>query len=106
MRRARVPRWVKDAFYFPFLFFFFLQEETNITVDAKETGCYGLNIPVDDTLQYVIVDVMASYVRGEVQAGDDAANAVFADRATFDALPVHPETVEMIKATGIYKQLS
>ena len=81
-------------------------EETNVVVDAKETGCYGLNIPVNESLQYVIVDVMASYVSGEVKAGDDASDALFADRATFDSLPVHPETIQLMKSTGIYDKLS
>ena len=76
-------------------------EETGITVEAREpvyTFDYierdGSELP---RFHYVIVDMAAGYVRGEIQAGDDAAEVRWVSAEEFDDLNISSKTVRLLK---------
>jgi 8-oxo-dGTP diphosphatase len=76
-------------------------EETGITILAREpvyTFDYierdGAALP---RFHYVIVDLIADYVRGETRAGDDAADVRWISAAELDELNVSSKTVHLLK---------
>lgn len=46
---------------------------------------------------YVIVDLLAEYVSGEVHPGDDAQDAAWLSLAELEELPMHPATLEVVR---------
>lgn len=72
-------------------------EETSIVINAEDRGFWAFDVVVKPgVLQYVVVDVMASYVSGEAKAGDDAGQVVWADCDAFEKLPVNEETRRLV----------
>ena len=76
-------------------------EETGITIQAREpvyTFDYierdGSELP---RFHYVIVDLIADYVRGETRAGDDAADARWVSAEEPAGLKVSSKTVRLLK---------
>ena len=76
-------------------------EETGITIEAREpvyTFDYierdGSELP---RFHYVIIDLIADYVRGEIRAGDDAADARWISAAELGGLKVSSKTVRLLK---------
>jgi 8-oxo-dGTP diphosphatase len=76
-------------------------EETGITIEAREpvyTFDYierdGSELP---RFHYVIIDLIADYVRGEIRAGDDAADARWISAAELGGLKVSSKTVHLLK---------
>ena len=77
-------------------------EETGITIQAREpvyTFDYierdGSKLP---RFHYVIIDLIADYVRGETRAGDDAADVRWVAAEELDDLKVSSKTVHLLKA--------
>jgi len=52
---------------------------------------------------YVIVDVLADYVSGDVQASDDAADARWLSPDELDALPVAQNTLKVLRKVGFLR---
>jgi ADP-ribose pyrophosphatase len=76
-------------------------EETGITIQAREpvyTFDYierdGSELP---RFHYVIIDMIADYVRGEIRAGDDAADARWVCAEELAGLKVSSKTVRLLK---------
>ena len=76
-------------------------EETGITIEAREpvyTFDYierdGSELP---RFHYVIIDLIADYVRGEIRAGDDAADARWVCAEELAGLKVSSKTVHLLK---------
>ena len=76
-------------------------EETGITIQAREpvyTFDYierdGSELP---RFHYVIIDLIADYVRGEIRAGDDAADARWVSAEELAGLKVSSKTVRLLK---------
>ena len=76
-------------------------EETGITIQAREpvyTFDYierdGSELP---RFHYVIIDLIADYVRGETRAGDDAADVRWVAAEELDDLKVSSKTVHFLK---------
>ena len=76
-------------------------EETGITIQARKpvyTFDYierdGSELP---RFHYVIVDLIADYVRGETRAGDDAADARWVSAEELAGLKVSSKTVRLLK---------
>jgi ADP-ribose pyrophosphatase len=77
-------------------------EETGITIQAREPVCTFDYIEPDGSalprFHYVIIDLIADYVRGETRAGDDAADVRWVSPAELDDLNVSSKTVHLLKA--------
>jgi ADP-ribose pyrophosphatase len=76
-------------------------EETGITVRAGES-VFAFDSIVRDPegrvrFHYVIVDLMAEYVSGEVQAGDDAGDAAWLTAEELESFPVNRTTLEVLQ---------
>ncbi|MCS7260544.1 MAG: NUDIX hydrolase [Anaerolineae bacterium] len=78
-----------------------LREETGIIARAGSPIYTFDVIQRDETGQvrfhYVIVDLWMEYVAGEVQAGDDAAEARWITYQDLDTLPIHPTTRTLLE---------
>jgi 8-oxo-dGTP diphosphatase len=76
-------------------------EETGITVHAG-TPIYTFDVIMRDEddhvrFHYVIVDMLADYISGDLRAGDDAWEAGWKTAQDIDALPVYQATLELLK---------
>ncbi len=75
-------------------------EETGIVIRAKDPVYTFDMIERDDhgriRFHYVIIDLAADYVSGELAAGDDATAALWVDAAMLKALPVNPATRRLL----------
>jgi 8-oxo-dGTP diphosphatase len=73
-----------------------LLEETGVQIAAGEpTYCFDVIVRDDaDQVQYhyVIVDLIADYVAGDVHCGDDASDAAWIAADELDLLPVNETT--------------
>ena len=76
-------------------------EETGVTIAARDpvyTFDYierdGSELP---RFHYVIIDLIADYVRGETRAGDDAADVRWVAAEELDDLKVSSKTVHLLK---------
>jgi ADP-ribose pyrophosphatase len=70
-------------------------EETGLTIEAGEvvyTFEYIEKRAGQVAFHYVVLDLAARYVSGELQAGDDAAAAAWVPLANLDHLPVNRTT--------------
>ncbi len=76
-------------------------EETGITIKAKEPVYTFDAIVRDDHGQiqfhYVIVDLAADYVKGELRPGDDAADARWVAAEELASLNVSPPTLSLLR---------
>lgn len=76
-------------------------EETGITIQAREP-VYTFDAIVKDNhgkiqFHYVIVDLAAEFVRGEIRPGDDAANVRWVAAAELGRLNVSAPTLNLLK---------
>ena len=76
-------------------------EETGITINAGKP-VYTFDLIEHDDIgrvkyHYVIVDLIAEYVEGEIQAGDDAIDARWVSPGEIEKLKMSPVTVELLK---------
>lgn len=76
-----------------------LAEETGIVVQAGEPvyTFEVINTTEGEACHYVVIDYDAEYIRGEIQANDDALDAAWVSRARFSTLPVNPITTQLLK---------
>jgi len=78
-----------------------LLEETNIEISAGEPAyCFDVIVRDDkDQVQYhyVIIDLKADYVSGEVQRGDDAVEAAWIAPEEIGSLPVNQTTRHVLR---------
>lgn len=76
-------------------------EETGVTINAGEPVYTFDLIEYDDMgrikFHYVIVDLIADYVKGEIQAGDDAIDARWVSPQEIEKLKMSQRTVELLK---------
>jgi len=78
-----------------------IKEETGLTIRAHEV-IYVFDLierDADDNLlfHYVIIDLMADYVSGELRAGDDATDACWVSKAELDQLSMTESTRKLLK---------
>jgi ADP-ribose pyrophosphatase len=76
-------------------------EETGITILAREP-VFTFDAIVKDNygkiqFHYVIVDLAAEFVRGEIRPGDDAANVRWVAAAELDRLNVSAPTLNLLR---------
>jgi len=76
-------------------------EETGITIHAGRP-VYTFDLIEHDSMgrvkfHYVIVDLMADYVNGEIQPGDDSIDARWVSPQEIEKLKVSQRTVELLK---------
>ena len=78
-----------------------VQEETGISVKARSPVYTFDFIETDDNgrtrFHYVIVDLMADYISGQPQAGDDASEARWITLEEMNILPVSANTKKAIE---------
>ena len=76
-------------------------EETGIVIRAKKPVYTFDLIERDDTgeirFHYIVVDLMAEYVRGEPLGADDALEARWLSWEEIEALPVSQNTLKLLK---------
>ena len=75
-------------------------EEAGITIAAREPLFVFDMVERDETgrvrFHYLIVDLAADYISGELQAGDDAESARWVAAEELNALPVSATTVDLL----------
>lgn len=77
-----------------------IQEETGIQIHAGKP-VYAFDIIEKDahnkpTLHYVVIDLLAEYRAGEPVARDDASEAAWVTRNSFDRLTINQTTRELL----------
>ncbi len=79
-------------------------EETGVVVRAGAPCGYLDVIDIDGDgivrFHYVVIDLLADYVAGSPQPGGDAADARWVGSADLDRLPVHANTLELLRRLG------
>jgi 8-oxo-dGTP diphosphatase len=80
-----------------------LREETGLVGQVQ--GLCGIAERVAGAHHYVILDYWVA-VSGDVTAADDADDAVWADRATLDRLPLVPRLLEFLEIHEVLGQLA
>jgi len=78
-----------------------IHEETGIIIKAREP-VYTFEVIERDVgertmLHYVVIDLLAEYVAGQPEANDDALDAAWVDRATFNNLDVNESTKALLR---------
>ena len=77
-----------------------IREETGIVIRAGDPFYTFDTVVRDDAgrvqFHYVIVDLMAEYVSGEVKAGDDAKDARWASPREIANLDISPATLRLL----------
>ena len=78
-----------------------IREETGLDVRAKDP-VFTFDVVVRDDngrvrFHYVIVDLVADYVSGELRPGDDALEARWVSSTEMETLGISPNTREMLK---------
>ncbi|MFH0724887.1 MAG: NUDIX hydrolase [Pseudomonadota bacterium] len=78
-----------------------IMEETGITIRAGAPIYQFESIEKDDTGQvhfhFVIIDLAATYIGGDIRPGDDAADARWVSAAELPDLPVNSVTRKVLK---------
>ncbi len=81
-------------------------EETGVVCVAEPTALFAFDVAVNSSLQYVVVDVRASWVSGEPRAADDARNARFIAAGEFASMKdtgiIHPATATLVEQLGVF----
>ena len=82
-------------------------EETGITIHAREP-IYAFDFFERDPdgrirFHFVIVDLAADYIRGDVKGADDALEARWLAPGDLDHLPVSKNTLKLLQAAGFIK---
>jgi 8-oxo-dGTP diphosphatase len=82
-------------------------EETGITIRAREP-IYAFDFferAPDGRIRFhfVIVDLAADYIRGDVKGADDALEARWLAPGDLDHLPVSKNTLKLLQAAGFIK---
>jgi ADP-ribose pyrophosphatase len=82
-------------------------EETGVTIRAREP-VYAFDFFERDPdgrirFHFVIVDLAADYIRGDVKGADDALEARWLAPGDLDHLPVSKNTRKLLRAVGFIK---
>jgi 8-oxo-dGTP diphosphatase len=82
-------------------------EETGITIRAREP-IYAFDFFERDPdgrirFHFVIVDLAADYIRGDVKGADDALEAHWLAPGDLDHLPVSKNTLKLLQTVGFIK---
>ena len=82
-------------------------EETGITIRAREP-IYAFDFFERDPdgrirFHFVVVDLAADYIRGDVKGADDALEARWLAPGDLDHLPVSKNTLKLLRAAGFIK---
>ncbi len=82
-------------------------EETGITIRAREP-IYAFDFFERDPdgrirFHFVVVDLAADYIRGDVKGADDALEARWLAPGELDHLPVSKNTLKLLRAAGFIK---
>ena len=82
-------------------------EETGITIRAREP-IYAFDFFERDPdgrirFHFVIVDLAADYIRGDVKGADDALEDRWLAPGDLDHLPVSKNTLKLLQAAGFIK---
>ena len=82
-------------------------EETGITIRAREP-IYAFDFFERDPdgrirFHFVIVDLAADYIRGDVKGADDALEARWLAPGDLDRLPVSKNTLKLLQSVGFIK---
>ena len=82
-------------------------EETGITIRAREP-IYAFDFFERDPdgrirFHFVIVDLAADYIRGDVKGADDALEARWLAPGDLDHLPVSKNTLKLLQTVGFIK---
>jgi len=79
-------------------------EETGVTIRAREPiyafDFFERNEDGRIRFHFVIVDVAADYISGDVKGADDALDARWLAPADLDPLPVSQNTIRLLQAIG------
>jgi ADP-ribose pyrophosphatase len=82
-------------------------EETGITIRAREPVCAFDFFEMDPDgrirFHFVIVDLAADYIRGDVKGADDALEARWLAPGDLDRLPVSKNTLKLLQSVGFIK---
>jgi ADP-ribose pyrophosphatase len=85
-----------------------IREETGISIKAKKPIYCFDSIHVDEKgeikFHYVIVDLMADYVSGEIKPGDDAADVRWFSMDNLETIKLNRSTAELLSI--IFKESS
>jgi 8-oxo-dGTP diphosphatase len=73
-------------------------EETGVTIKAGSPVYVFDLIQSEPAYHYIIVDVIAEYISGEVKAADDAADAGWFSLQHLDAPEIDPETRKLLES--------
>lgn len=78
-----------------------IKEETNIEIEVGAL-IYAFDVIQKDEagkvgLHYVVLDYEAKYLRGEIKAGDDAADVMWVDSETFKTLHINHRTKSLLQ---------
>lgn len=81
-------------------------EETGIVIRAKD-AIYSFDAIIKDDLgrvqfHYVIVDLAAEYISGELRPGDDATDARWVAPHELDQLNISPPTLDLLHQKGVF----
>ena len=83
-------------------------EETGVTIRAREPiYTFDFFERVESgrvRFHFVIVDVAADYISGDVKGADDALDARWLAPADLDHLPVSQNTIKLLQAIGFIKK--
>jgi len=82
-------------------------EETGITIRAREPvytfDFFEWDIDGRIRFHYVIVDVAADYISGDVRGADDALDARWMTPVELDHMPVSKNTLRLLRAVGFIR---
>ena len=83
-------------------------EETGVAIRAREPICAFDFFERDGDgrirFHFVIVDVAADYIRGDVKGADDALEARWLAPEDLEGLPVSRNTLKLLRAVGFIKK--
>jgi 8-oxo-dGTP diphosphatase len=85
-----------------------IQEETGLTIRAGRPF-YTFDIIQRDgqgevEFHYIIVDLTAEFVSGDLTPGDDATDARWITAGELEHLPVTPTTLNLLRTIGFHRQ--
>ena len=82
-----------------------IKEETGLTIRAGDPVYAFDTIEEDERgdikFHYVIIDLMADFVGGELNPNDDASDARWVSPEELDDLPVSPSTLYLLKTLSL-----
>ena len=83
-------------------------EETGVAIRAREPVCAFDFFERDGDgrirFHFVIVDVAADYIRGDVKGADDALEARWLAPEDLEGLPVSKNTLKLLRAVGFLEK--